>query len=99
VIGIATLSLRQAHEPVADAAKPAERRPLARPGLLIGAGVLFIFGGETLCILGPMGHEATVHGVCHVILYSGIGMAGLGSVLYWVGKRNTRAEGSHGGAG
>jgi hypothetical protein len=63
---------------------------MLRPGLLLGTGVVFIFGGETFCILGPMRYEAVIHVVCHAILYSGMGLVGLGAVLHWVGKHPTR---------
>ena len=37
------------------------------------AGVVFIFGGEMLCIAGPLRYERLVHLICHTILYAGIG--------------------------
>ena len=86
--------MRPEHESLADAPEPNEgRRLMLRPGFLVGTGVVFIFGGETFCILGPMRYEAVVHVVCHAILYSGMGLVGLGAVLHWVSKHPTRSGG------
>jgi hypothetical protein len=71
---------------------------MIRPGLLVGTGVVFIFGGETFCILGPMRYEAVIHVVCHSILYSGMGLVGLGAVLHWARKHPTRSGGPPSGA-
>jgi hypothetical protein len=42
-----------------------------RLGLAI-AGASCIFGGEALCLLGPIRYERVVHVTCHTILYAGI---------------------------
>lgn len=49
---------------------------------LLLAGVVCIFGGEALCILGPLKYEQLVYTVCHTILYAGIGCSCLGAVLH-----------------
>ena len=46
-------------------------------------GVLCIFGGETLCILGPLRYEQQVHVICHAILYAGAGLVALAALLHW----------------
>jgi len=53
-------------------------KPSKNARVLLFAGVVCIFGGEALCILGPMRYERTVHMVCHSILYAGIGSFLLG---------------------
>lgn len=50
------------------------------------AGVLGIFGGEALCILGPLEYERQVHLVCHVILYGGIACVAGAAMMQW-GRR------------
>ena len=50
---------------------------------LLVAGVLLIVGGEALCILGPLRYERLVHVICHVLLYSGVVLAGFGAFLHW----------------
>jgi hypothetical protein len=57
----------------------AERTPL----WLTFLDVIFIIGGETLCILGPIRYERIIHITCHTILYAGIGFVGLGAALHW----------------
>jgi hypothetical protein len=74
-------------------------RRVVRPSLLVGLGVFFIFGGETFCILGPMQYQPVIHVVCHAILYSGMGLAGLGAILHWRGKPQTRSTGPPSGTG
>jgi len=91
--------MRPEHESLADAPEPNEgRRLMLRPGLLVGTGVVFIFGGETFCILGPMRYEAVMFVVCHAILYSGMSLVGLGAVLHWASKHATRSGGPRSGA-
>ncbi|HEU4693577.1 MAG TPA: hypothetical protein VFS23_34675 [Vicinamibacterales bacterium] len=46
-------------------------------------GVLCIFGGEALCILGPLRYEQQVHVICHVILYAGVGLVALAALVHW----------------
>ena len=55
--------------------------------MLAGLGVLFIFGGEAFCILGPIRYQRLVHVTCHAVLYTGMVFAGLGAVLHWAGRR------------
>ena len=57
------------------------------PRRLLLAGVLCIFGGESFCILGPLRYEHLIHVACHIILYSGIALAFVGTFLYLSGKR------------
>jgi len=77
-----------ANEVAADRVPSNGRRPdVVRPAVLIGLGVLAIFGGEAFCILGPMRYQPVIHVVCHAILYSGMALAGLGAILYWRGNR------------
>jgi len=57
-----------------------ERSTTSRRLLL--AGIVCIFGGEALCILGPLKYEHVVHAVCHTILYAGVGGSLLGVVLH-----------------
>lgn len=52
-------------------------------GLLV-SGVNGIFVGEALCLLGPLRYERVVHAVCHVMLYTGSALAGLGAAVYLV---------------
>lgn len=61
-----------------------ERSTTSRRLLL--AGVACIFGGEALCVLGPLKYEHVVHAVCHTVLYAGIGCWCLGVVLYLRGQ-------------
>ena len=61
-----------------------ERSKTGRPLLL--AGVVCIFGGEALCILGPLKYEHIVHVVCHTIIYAGIGCSCLGVVVHLRGR-------------
>jgi len=53
------------------------------------AGLLCIFGGESLCILGPLLHERSMQFACHTVLHSGIALALIGTLLYLSGKRGT----------
>jgi hypothetical protein len=49
-------------------------------------GVAFIFGGEALCVLGPMAYERQVHLICHAILYSGVGLVVIAAALHWLSR-------------
>lgn len=42
-------------------------------------GVVLIFGGEAICILGP--DERIVHVGCHAALYTGIVLSCVGALL------------------
>ena len=46
-------------------------------------GVLCIFGGEALCILGPLRYEWQVHVICHAIVYAGVGLVALAGLVHW----------------
>lgn len=50
---------------------------------LVAIGVACVFGGEALCLLGPIAYEHLVHQVCHGILYSGVGLVVIGATLHW----------------
>ena len=54
------------------------------------AGVVFILGGEMLCIAGSLRYERLVHLICHTILYSGIALVCLSAGLYWADRRQGR---------
>ena len=60
------------------------------PRLLL-AGVVCIFGGEALCILGPLRYEHVVHLACHAVLYTGIVCVGIGAALHWSGRGARKA--------
>jgi len=62
----------------------AYKKPAERLALL---GVIFIFGGESYCILGPLCYERIIRIVCHAILYSGIALVGLAVALYLAKKK------------
>jgi len=51
------------------------------------AGVVFIFGGEMLCIAGPLRYERLVHLICHTILYAGIALVFIAAGLHWAHRR------------
>ena len=51
---------------------------------LAATGVACIFGGEALCLLGPLAYERQVHLICHAILYGGVGLVVLGASLHWM---------------
>jgi hypothetical protein len=55
---------------------------------LVLLGVLFIFGGEAFCILGPMRYERVVHFSCHAVFYTGVALVSIGALLHWAGKRS-----------
>lgn len=46
-------------------------------------GVACIFGGEALCLLGPLAYERQVHLICHAILYGGVGLVIIGAAVHW----------------
>ena len=54
---------------------------------MTATGVLCIFGGEALCLLGPMAYESQVHLICHTLLYGGIGLVAIAAALYWLSPR------------
>ena len=60
------------------------------PVRLALAGVVCIFGGEILCVAGPLRYEHLVHLICHTILYAGIGLVCLGAWLHWADRRQGR---------
>jgi hypothetical protein len=60
------------------------------PLRLVLAGVCGIFGGETLCLLGPIRYERIVHIGCHIVLYAGIALVVLGAIVHWVGVPRKR---------
>ena len=63
------------------ASNPVPRRSAFRA---VATGVFCIFGGEALCLLGPMAYERQVHLICHAILYGGVGLVVIGAVLHWM---------------
>ena len=54
------------------------------------AGVVCIFGGEILCVAGPLRYERLVHLICHTILYAGIALVCVGAWLHWADRRRGR---------
>jgi hypothetical protein len=54
---------------------------------LAAAGVFCIFGGEALCIAGPIRYEDEVHLVCHTIFYVGMACVGVAGVAHWSSRR------------
>ena len=76
-----------------SAGQPDQRSGWASLALPAAAtGVACIFGGEALCLLGPMAYERQVHLICHAILYGGIGLVGIGAVLHWMSQRQRPPE-------
>ena len=68
--------------------RAARTRATRRP-LIVGAAC--IFGGEALCILGPLRHEHVVHVACHAVLYTGVALVGLGAAIHLMaGRRSPR---------
>ncbi len=53
---------------------------------LAAVGVAGIFGGEALCLLGPMAYERQVHLICHTILYGGVSLVVIGAALHWLSR-------------
>jgi hypothetical protein len=49
-----------------------------------------IFGGEILCVAGPLRYERLVHLICHAILYAGIALVCVGAWLHWADRRRGR---------
>jgi hypothetical protein len=45
------------------------------------AGALCVFGGELLCLLGPLHYQRLVHLVCHGILYAGMALVAVAAGL------------------
>ena len=70
--------------PAAPNSSEARRR---RTVHVVATGAACIFGGEALCLLGPSAYEQQVHLLCHVILYSGVGLVIAGTALYWMSVR------------
>jgi hypothetical protein len=54
---------------------------------IAAVGVLCIFGGEALCILGPLRYERQIHVICHAIFYAGVSLVGLAGFLRWKGLK------------
>ena len=46
-------------------------------------GVLGIFGGEALCLLGPLKYETAIHWICHTMLYAGVVCVAGAAVAHW----------------
>jgi len=57
------------------------------PQRLVLLGVLFLFGGESFCLLGPLRYERIVHYSCHAVFYAGAMFVCLGAILRWGGNR------------
>jgi hypothetical protein len=53
------------------------------PVSMAAAGVIGIFGGEALCLAGPLTYERQVHVICHVILYGGMVCVAVAAVMQW----------------
>jgi len=51
------------------------------PLWLAVVGTSCIFGGEALCLLGPLRYERIVHFTCHVILYGGVVSVAIAAAL------------------
>ena len=60
------------------------------PVWLAFAGVVCIFGGEILCVAGPLRYERLVHLICHTIVYAGIALVCLGAWWHWADRRRGR---------
>jgi hypothetical protein len=56
---------------------------------MAAVGVLAIFGGEALCLAGPLEYERHVHLVCHAILCGGIACVAGAAVLHWGVRRSS----------
>ena len=54
----------------------------ASHALVVAIGVAGIFGGEALCLLGPIAYERQVYSVCHAILYGGVALVIFGAALH-----------------
>jgi len=57
------------------------------PQRLVLLGVLFLFGGEAFCLLGPLRYERVVHYGCLAVFYAGAAFVCLGAILRWGGNR------------
>jgi len=54
-------------------------------------GVSFIFGGEALCIFGPLRYQRAIAVICHTFLYAGIALVGAGAaVQMWADRRRPK---------
>ena len=60
------------------------------PVWLALAGVVCIFGGEILCVAGPLRYQRLVHLICHAMLYAGIALVCVGAWLHWADRRRGR---------
>ena len=61
-----------------------------RSGLVVSmavAGVVGIFGGEALCLAGPLHYEHAIHLACHAILYGGIACVAVAAAIQWGRRR------------
>jgi heme/copper-type cytochrome/quinol oxidase subunit 1 len=72
--------------PKARSPPPSEPTIMIAPKTVLLLGVIFIFGGETFCVLGPLRYERVVHATCHAVLYAGIALVCLGALIHWRGK-------------
>jgi hypothetical protein len=54
---------------------------------LVLLGVVFLFGGEAFCLLGPIQYERVVHLSCHAVFYAGAAFVCLGAVMHSAAKR------------
>jgi hypothetical protein len=61
-------------------------RPKSLSLRLVVAGIAFIFGGEMLCLAGPLRYERLIHLTCHSILYAGIVLVCIGAGLHWTDR-------------
>jgi len=66
---------------------PSEPVPRSSAFWMVATGVVCIFGGEALCVLGPIAYERQVHLICHAILYGGTGLVVIGAALHWMSRR------------
>ena len=57
------------------------------PVWLALVGASSIFGGETLCLVGPMRYERIIHITCHAILYAGAVSVALAAAVHWTGRQ------------
>lgn len=60
---------------------------MSRTVRFAATGVACIFGGEALCLLGPIAYERWVHLICHAILYGGVVLVICAAALHWMPPR------------
>jgi hypothetical protein len=53
----------------------------------MAAGVAAIFGGEALCLLGPLRYEQEIHVICHVTFYAGVAIVVTASAIHVRSRR------------